>query len=249
MALDGLDGTTAIITGAGRGIGRATAHRLAAAEARVAVVDVDLSAAEDTAHAIAATGGRALAVRADVGRAADMEGAVAATVKAFGRVDILHNNAAWYPVKDALETTEDEWDRVMAICLKGAWLMARAVLPHMLHAGRGRIVNTSSVHALVGFPAHTAYNTAKAGLIGLTRALAVDYGPIVRVNALLPGGVETRLWADVSPAARQAAFDRTLLKRLASPEEIADGVLFLASERSAYMTGACLVMDGGWTIV
>ncbi len=86
-------------------------------------------------------------------------------------------------------------------------------------------------------------------LIGLTRALAVDYGPIVRVNALLPGGVETRLWADVSPAARQAAFDRTLLKRLASPEEIADGVLFLASERSAYMTGACLVMDGGWTIV
>lgn len=251
MELVGADlaGKVAVVTGAGNGIGRATVRRLAMAGARVAVVDVDAGAAEEAAAALRAQGREALAAVGDVGSAADVGRVVDETLAAFGRIDILHNNAAWYPVKAAVDTTEDEWDRAMAVCLKGAWLGARAVLPHMLRAGGGCIVNTASVHSLVAFKAHAAYDTAKAGLLGLTRSLAVDYGPAVRVNAIAPGGVETRLW-DRMPALERAAFiEATTLKRLATPDEIAEGVYFLASDRSSFMTGACLVMDGGWTIV
>jgi len=244
-----LDGQGAIVTGAGNGIGRATAIRLASAGARVGVVDLDGDAAEDTASLIRDAGGAALALRADVASAADVERLVGETLAAFGGVDILHNNAAWYPVKDAVETTEEEWDRTMAVCLKGAWLLARAVVPPMLHAGGGRIVNTTSIHGLVSFRAHAAYDVAKAGLLGLTRSLAVDYAPAVRVNAVAPGGVETRLWDRLSPQDKQGFIDATPLKRLATPDEIAEAVLFLASDRSSFMTGACLVVDGGWTIV
>lgn len=244
-----LVGKVAIVTGAGNGIGRATARRLAAAGARVVAADVDDAAAYETVRLIRAAAGVALPVVADVGNAAAVDAMVAAALAAFGRVDILHNNAAWYPVKAAVETTEEEWDRTMGVCLKGAWLGARAVLPHMMGADGGCIVNTASVHSLVAFKGHAAYDTAKAGLLGLTRSLAVDYGPSVRVNALLPGGVATRLWDRIEPAERQEFIDTTVLRRLASPDEIAEGVLFLVSERSAFMTGTCLVMDGGWTII
>jgi len=244
-----LAGKVAIVTGAGGGIGRATSLRLAAAGALIVAVDIDGVAADESTAAVMDAGGRALAVAADVGVAAAVERAVSACVSAFGRVDILHNNAAWYPVKDALATTEDEWDRVVGVSLKGAWLGARAALPHMLRAGDGCIVNTASVHSFVGFPDHTAYQTAKAGLLGLTRSLAVDYGPTVRVNALAPGAVETRLWAHLDAAKRREITDATVLKRVATPQEIAEGVLFLVSDAAAFMTGTCLVMDGGWTCV
>jgi len=244
-----LAGTVAIITGAGNGIGRATARRLAVAGGTVVVVDLDGDAATAVAHDITGQGGAAMPLIGDVGRSVDVDRVVAATLNQYGRVDILHNNAAWYPVKAAVETTEEEWDRTLRVGLTGAWLLARAVLPHMLRQGGGRIVNTTSVHGLVSFPKHAAYETVKAGLLGLTRSLAVDYGPTVRVNALAPGGVDTRLWERVGPAERQATIDATILKRLATPEEIAEGVYFLVSERSAFMTGACLVMDGGWTVV
>jgi glucose 1-dehydrogenase len=247
--MDDLAGTVAIVTGAGNGIGRATARRLAAAGGAVVVVDLDGDAATAVAHDITAQGGAAIPCAGDVGRATDVDRVVAAALDRYGRVDILHNNAAWYPVKAAVETTEEEWDRTLRVCLTGAWLLARAVLPSMLRQGGGRIVNTTSVHGLVSFPNHTAYETVKAGLLGLTRSLAVDYGPTVRVNALAPGGVDTRLWERVSPAERQATIDATILKRLATPEEIAEGVYFLVSDRSAFMTGACLVIDGGWTVV
>lgn len=244
-----LGGKVALVTGAGNGIGRATARRLATAGARVVVVDVDMAAAAEAVAAIRAQGREALAAAGDVASAGDVGRMVDEALATFGRIDILHNNAAWYPVKAAVETTEDEWDRAMGVCLKGAWLAARAVLPHMMARGGGCIVNTTSVHGLVGFQCHTAYDTAKAGLIGLTRSLAVDYGPSVRVNAIAPGGVDTRLW-DRIPAPERASFiDATVLKRLATPEEIAEGVYFLASDRSSFMTGACLVMDGGWTIM
>ncbi len=247
--MDDLAGKVAIVTGAGNGIGRATARRLAAAGGAVVVVDLDGDAATAVAHAITAQGGDAMPLTGDVGRSVDVDRVVAATLDRYSRVDILHNNAAWYPVKAAVETTEEEWDRTLRVGLTGAWLLARAVLPPMLRQGGGRIVNTTSVHGLVSFPNHAAYETVKAGLLGLTRSLAVDYGPTVRVNALAPGGVDTRLWERVGPAERQATIDATILKRLATPEEIAEGVYFLVSERSAFMTGACLVMDGGWTVV
>ncbi len=244
-----LEGKAAVVTGAGNGIGRATARRLAAAGARIVAVDLDGDAAEQTVISVRDEGGEALAVRAEVALAADVERMVVAALSAFRRVDILHNNAAWYPVKAAVETTEEDWDRAMGVCLKGAWLGARAVLPGMLQVGGGCIINTASVHSLIGFPRHAAYDTAKAGLLGLTRSLAVDYGPSVRVNAIAPGGVDTRLWDRIPAADRQAFVKATVLRRLATPDEIADGVYFLASERSSFMTGACLVMDGGWSIV
>jgi len=247
--MDDLAGKVAIVTGAGNGIGRATARRLAAAGSAIVVVDLDGDAATTAARAIEDQGGETTPFAGDVGRAADVDRAVSVALNRYGRVDILHNNAAWYPVKAAVETTEEEWDRTLRVGLTGAWLLARAVLPHMLRQGGGRIVNTTSVHGLVSFPNHAAYETVKAGLLGLTRSLAVDYGPTVRVNALAPGGVDTRLWERVGPAERQATIDATILKRLATPEEIAEGVYFLVSERSAFMTGACLVMDGGWTVV
>lgn len=241
-----LTGKVAIVTGAGAGIGRATAIRLTQAGAKVAVVDIEAENARAVADAI---GPGALAVVADVGCADHIRRMVEETVSAFGRVDILDNNAAWYPSKNALETTEDEWDRTMNVCLKGFWLAARAVLPHMLAAGGGCIVNTGSVHSLVGFANNTAYDTAKAGLLGLTRSLAVDFGPTVRVNCIIPGGVETRLWARVSAEERAKIVDATLLKRLGTPEEVAEGVLFLVSGASSFMTGATLVLDGGWTAI
>jgi NAD(P)-dependent dehydrogenase (short-subunit alcohol dehydrogenase family) len=239
----------AIITGGGNGIGRATAFCLAEAGATVVVADIEEHSARAVAESIVEKGGRALALRSDVGLAADVEDMVQQALDAYGRVDILHNNATWYPSKAAIETTEEEWDRTHAVSLKSAWLGARAVLPYMLEAGGGCIVNTASVHGLVAFRGSTAYDAAKAGLLGLTRSLALDYAPTVRVNAVAPGGVDTRLWNVPDPARRQAAIGAIPLKRLAKPEEIAGGVLFLVSEASAFMTGACLVMDGGWTIM
>jgi NAD(P)-dependent dehydrogenase (short-subunit alcohol dehydrogenase family) len=244
-----LQNKVAIVTGGGHGIGQATAMRLAQEGATIVVVDIEEHAARVVADAVRALGGRACAVHADVGVAADVEQMVAATLDSFGRVDILHNNAAWYPTKAAIETTEEEWDRTMAVSLKSAWLGARAVLPAMLAAGSGCIVNTASIHAIRAFRRHTAYDTAKAGLIGLTRSLALDYAPAVRVNAVLPGGVDTRLWDHMSPAQRATSIAGIPLQRLATPEEIAEGVLFLVSEGAAFMTGACLVMDGGRTIM
>lgn len=239
----------AIVTGGGNGIGRATAHRLAAAGASLVVVDIEEQPAVAVARQIVDAGGRAIPVHADVGAGADVARMVETALATFGRVDILHNNAAWYPKKAALETSEEEWDRTMAVCLKSAWLGARAVLPAMLEAGAGCIVNTASVHGLVAFRRHAAYDAAKAGLIGLTRSLALDYAPTVRVNALAPGGVDTRLWSQMSPAQRQTSIAAIPLQRIATPEEIAEGVLFLVSDGAAFMTGACLVMDGGWTIM
>jgi NAD(P)-dependent dehydrogenase (short-subunit alcohol dehydrogenase family) len=244
-----LQDKVAIVTGAGNGIGRAAAIRLAEEGATVVVVDIEEQSAATVVDRIVAAGGRALSVHADVGLGADIERMAAITLATYGRIDILHNNAAWYPTKAAIETSEEEWDRTMAVSLKSAWLGARAVLPAMPAAGSGCIVNTASIHGLIAFRRHTAYDTAKAGLIGLTRSLALDYAPTVRVNAVVPGGVDTRLWDHMSPTQRQTSVAGIPLQRLATPEEIAEGVLFLVSDGAAFMTGACLVMDGGRTIL
>lgn len=243
-----IDGKVAIVTGAGNGIGRATALRLAQAGGKVLVADVEADSAEETVRLIRSEGGDAMASHTDVGKTADLNAMVRRAVEAYGRVDILHNNAFWLALKDAVEHTEEEWDRTMAVCLKATWYASKLVIPHLLQAGGGAIVNTASVHSLIGFPKHPGYDAAKAAICGLTRQLAAEYGPRgIRVNAVLPGGIDTRVWGTAGQTEKDAFAATVPLRRLGRPAEIASAVLFLVSDEASYVNGASLVVDGGWS--
>ena len=244
-----IDGKVAIITGAGNGIGRATAVRLAHAGGKVVVADIEADSAEQTVRLIESRGGQAVACLADVGRTSDLEAMVGLAVETYGKLDILHNNAYWSALKDAVEQTEEEWDRTMAVCLKAIWYTSKLALPHMIRAGAGAIVNTASVHSLRSFPKHPGYDAAKAAVCGLTRQLATEFGPRnIRVNAVLPGGIDTRAWDASGQEGRDAFAALVPLRRLGRPEEIASAVLFLVSDEASYISGASLVVDGAWSV-
>jgi NAD(P)-dependent dehydrogenase (short-subunit alcohol dehydrogenase family) len=249
-----LDGKAAIVTGAGSGIGRAIATTFAASGAAVACLDLDGPSAEATAQAILADGGRALASRCDVSVEADARGAVGAAHEAFGTIDVLVNAAATDdPNGTILDLDPAAWDRVFAVNVTGAYLMSRAVLPLMIAAGRGSIIHIASQLGRVGAPARPAYCASKGALIQLAKAMAVDHaGQNIRVNALSPGAVETRrmLMRYGSMAeARRIAGPKHLLQRLGQPEEIAQAALFLASDAASFVTGADMLVDGGYTTV
>ena len=240
-----LAGKVALITGAGSGIGRATALLFAREGAGVVVVDIDDDSATETVSLIQQSGGSGLFVHADVAKSADSQHMIEAAVRHFGRLDILHNNAFWTVYRPVVETSEYEWDRTMAVCLKAAFLAAKYAIPHMLRTGGGAIINTSSVSGIRGQSAHTAYESAKGGLLALTRSLAADCAPRIRVNAILPGGVMTPALQLLDAELIRQNTNKIPLKRRASPEEIANAVLFLAGDASSFCTGACLVVDGG----
>lgn len=241
-------GRVALLTGAGSGIGAATAHRLAAEGATVVVTDIDGEHATTVAKEIQAAGGASTAHRLDVASAEDWQRVRRDVVEAFGRLDVLHSNAASVVVKAAHELSEPDWDAQLRVALTGAWLGVRTCL-YDLQQARGAIVFTSSVHALVGMPGHPAYAAAKAALTGLARQLAVEYGPEVRVNTVLPGPILTPMWDRVSEPERAASAAATVARRIGRPEEVAAVVSFLASDDASYMTGASVVVDGGWSIV
>jgi NAD(P)-dependent dehydrogenase (short-subunit alcohol dehydrogenase family) len=231
----------AIVTGGARGIGRAVVELLAGAGA--AVLSCDLDAADDRAS-----------IRADVGVEADVARVAAACADRFGPATILVNNAGVNAGFAATEMTEAEWDRFFATDLKSAWLLAKHVLPGMVAAGRGAIVNVSSLHALATLPGFFPYAAAKSGLVGLTRSLALDFGPHgIRVNCVAPGFVRTRLVqesmdrSDDPGAAERAMVAGVALGRIAEPDEIARVIRFLVSDDAAYVTGATLSADGGLT--
>ncbi len=250
-----LAGRVALITGAASGIGQATALLFAQEGARVAVVDIDETAGQETVRTIAAVGGEALWVHADVSVAEDARRAADAVAGWRGRLDILFNNAGISNVGVLHEIPEDEWDRVMAVNVRGVYLMAKYAVPHMIAQGGGCIINMSSGAALLGLERRAAYSATKGAVLALTRAMAVDYADHhIRVNALCPGTVYTpfverylRTSYTDPEAALERLKQRQLTGTLARPEEIAAAALYLASDDAAFVTGAPFIIDGGMT--
>jgi NAD(P)-dependent dehydrogenase (short-subunit alcohol dehydrogenase family) len=239
-----LAGRTAVVTGAAGGIGAACARRLAADGA--AVVLTDIQPADAVAKQIEADGGRALALIADVADEDAWLAVVRAAEDRFGPVGVLVSNAYTVEVAPADATSRASWDRQLAVSLTGAFLGVRACLPGLRATG-GSVVVVSSVHANFGLPGRPAYAAAKGALVSLARQLAVEYGPALRVNAVLPGPIETPAWDGLSAADRELSAAATAAGRLGTPEEVAAAVTFLASPQASYITGASLVVDGGWS--
>src|SRR4029453_13407848 len=249
-----LTGKSAVVTGAGNGIGRAIALAFAQAEANVACVDIDVKAAEATAAAAANDGVKTLAVRCDVADEADVAAAAKAILQKFPPIHVLVNGAAGYdPNGTVLDFTLSDWNRVFAVNVGGAFLMSRAILPAMVAAGGGSIIHIASQLGSVAAPRRVAYCATKGALIQLAKAMATDHAAQkIRVNTLSPGAVETerlvKRFGDMETA-RRTAGPKHLLQRLGQPEEIARAAVFLASDASSFMTGADLLIDGGYNAI
>jgi NAD(P)-dependent dehydrogenase (short-subunit alcohol dehydrogenase family) len=251
-----LENKVALITGAGRGIGRAIARKMGHEGALVALAEIDFASAQSAAEELIKQGYQALAIQTDITRETEVQAAVSRVMEHFGRVDILVNNAGKNFYYDATTMSEADWDNAMNVDVKGAWLCCKHVLPSMQAAKAGSIINIASVHARITAPGHFPYAAAKSALVGLTRNLALDYAPYnIRVNAICPGWVRTALvqgWFDqqIDPKATE---DRVLgfqpLQRIGTPEEIANFVAFVASDEASFITGAELVIDGGMSIM
>lgn len=249
-----LGGKVAVVTGAARGIGRATALAFARAGATVGLLDVDEAGVRAVADEIRAAGGAAGAYRADVSDAAAVDGAVSAFESAHGPVTVLVNNAALVNPGTVDTTTEADWSAVIAVNLTGAFLVSRRVLPSMAASGGGVILTMASITGLVGVAGRPAYCASKGGLIALARAMAVDHGSQgIRSIAVCPSGIETDQMADLyheSPdpeRARLATVAKHPVGRLAEPAELADFLTYLASDRASFITGSVLTFDGGYT--
>ncbi len=245
----GLDGRVAVITGAAQGIGQACARRLVADGAAVALWDVADGPGRALADELSAGGARVAYMHCNVARKADVEAALAATLQAFGRVDALVSNAGIFKAAAFLDITEDDWDAVLDVNLKGAFLVGQAVARQMVAQGGGAIVHMSSVNGTLTIPTIASYNASKGGINQLTRVMALalaDHG--VRVNAVAPGTIATELARNAvltSDEARARILSRTPMKRLGEPSEIADVVAFLLSDASSYVTGEIVTVDGG----
>ena len=249
-----LAGKVALLTGAGSGIGRATAVRFAQEGARVVVVDWNPTSGRATARLIEDGGGAAIFVEADVSQAADAQRMVETAVASFGRLDILFNNAAVQVFGTLPDTPETDWHKVMDVNLKGVYLGCKYAIPQMIAQGGGVIVNTSSILGLVGDPVLPAYGATKGGILAMTRAMAQAHGrQNIRVNSICPGDVATPLVLEYfeqqpDPAAERRRVEAEYaLGRIAQPEEVANVALFLASDESSFVTGTYIIVDGGLT--
>jgi NAD(P)-dependent dehydrogenase (short-subunit alcohol dehydrogenase family) len=250
-----LKGKVAIVTGAGSGIGKASAVLFAQEGASVVVVDWNRETGARTAESIRGSGGEAVYCYADVSNPHDVEAMVNTAVEKYGKLNALFNNAAIQLISPLVETTEDLWDRVHRVNLKGVFLGCKYAIPAMIRNGGGSIINTASVLGFMGDPDLPAYCAAKGGVIALTRAAALGYGPQgVRINCICPGDIETPLLQDYfnkdpDPARlRQEVSAKYALRRVGKPQEVAQLAVFLASDESSFMTGTTMVIDGGLTV-
>lgn len=245
-------GRVALVTGAGSGIGRATALAFAREGARVAVADIRERDVAETAQMISDERGQAIAVVTDVSLARSVNALIVTTVATFGRLDCAFNNAGVNPERGPLaDTTEELWDRILDTNLKGVYLGMKAEIPEMLRSGGGAIVNTASIVGLSGSRGHPAYVASKHGVVGLTRASARDYGPMgIRVNAVCPGAIYTPMYTAIEgfDPQRDAEIAASIpIGRLGQPLDVAEAVLWLCSDAAAYVSGHTLVVDGGET--
>ena len=255
MQLDFAD-RVALITGAGSGIGRASAVEFARNNARVIIADIDTQSAEETAQLIHDANGQAIVIEVDVSKGDDVQRMIDGTIEEYGRLDFAYNNAGTEGGVDSprgtLGTSEEEWDRLMAINLKGVWMCMRAEIPHMLESGGGSIVNAGSISSLVGSTAgFVAYSASKSGILGLTRSAALEFASQgIRINAVCPGYIETPLWQkyiDKDPDLRDTISRRQPIGRPGTAEEVAQAIVWLCSDASSLITGVALPLDGGFT--
>ena len=239
----------AIVTGAGSGMGRAIGQAFVREGARVAVADINLEAAQATAALLESAGGAAIAVRVDVTRKAETLAMAQATLARFGRIDVLVNNAGARCLKGFLEHTEEDWHRMIDINLTGHFLCSQAVVPTMLAHGKGKIINLASIAAHTGRPDRVAYCAAKAGVMGLTRAMAMDLrGKNICVTAISPGSIATPMNQAAATSTEVDWGRETVIGRWGTAEDVAHAAVFLASNESDYITGSEIAVEGGWLI-
>jgi NAD(P)-dependent dehydrogenase (short-subunit alcohol dehydrogenase family) len=245
-----MDGKAGLVTGAAGGIGRATAVAFAREGAAVVVADLEQrrSDGEETVRLVEADGGRAVFVACDVTRAAEQEALVRAAVERFGALDFAHNNAGVELQALLTETAEPDWDLVMDVNVKGVWLGLKAQIPQMIAQRGGAIVNTSSLAGLIGAPALGAYVASKHAVVGLTKTAAIEGAPHnIRVNAVCPAAIATAMIKALSPERQQELASPQAIKRFGQPEEVAEAVVWLCSDRASFVTGTAMAVDAGST--
>jgi NAD(P)-dependent dehydrogenase (short-subunit alcohol dehydrogenase family) len=247
----GLGGKVALVTGGASGIGRSTAMAFSRKGAKVVVADINSEGGKKTIHLIKEKSGNAIFVKCDVSKAKDVEAMVKKTVNNYGRLDYAFNNAGVAVMKSTVDCTEEEWNHIMDVNLKGVWLCMKYEIPQMLKQGYGAIVNTSSLSGLIGQQGHSPYTASKHGVIGLTKVAALDCAKAgIRVNAVCPGGIPTPMLEPVlaDPKIKDFILKALPIGRLGRPEEIAEAVLWLCSEAASFVTGVALPVDGGGVV-